>query len=350
MKRILTFAFALIALTACKKENNEPTNTGDAESGADNLILVANEGPFQSGSGTITRINITSGDVEQEVFQNTNGFPLGNIVQSTQVHDNQIYVMVNNSSKIEVVEYPGFTSTATINGLGQPRYMVTNESTGYVSDYTDNGVHVIDLESNSVSTTISTGNGPDDLLVYGDKLFVANSGGFGTDNRVSVIDLNSNSVMAQIEVGDNPHALEMDNQGNLRVLCRGVSDWQEPENDTPGALVTIDVQSLSVTQTMAFGSQDQHPSHLTTDDNGHSLYYLLNGAIYRLESTETELPNNALVAGNFYSLWSHPEAQNLIATDAMDYQSDGEVYLFDWGGNQEAVFDAGVIPSHVLPL
>lgn len=348
MKHVLLIVIAIALFMGCKKEEQTPEDNSFGNSG--HQILVSNQGNFGSGTGTISRINLSNGENGHELFQAANDFPLGNVVNATYVYNDKVYAMINNAQKIEVAQYPGFTSTATIDGLGEPRYMVAHNGVGYVSDWVLEGLHVIDLSSNSVTTTISTGAGPEQMLIHGDELYVANSGGGGTDNRVSVIDLSTQTLITQIEVGDNPNSIVLGNDGNLHVLCFGISDWNNAENDTPGSLVTINPDNHSVISELAFESTNQHPSFLVSDASGNQFYYLLNGSIFNVEANAEALPNEPLVQGNFYGLAYHLLAQSILAADPLDYQSDGKVFVYDLEGTEQAEFSVGMIPQHILPL
>lgn len=347
-KLLLLFTFASIAFVSCKKDDPDPVIVPHGNPG-DPLVLVANEGAFGSGYGTVSRLNLSSGVIENELFYNVNGYPLGNVVHSVQVHQDKAFVMVNNSEKVEVVDYPSFTAVHTIENLGEPRYMVTHSGKGFVSDWGIGGVHVVDLDSYEVTGTIATGAGAEAMLIHNGLLYVANSGGHNVDNRVTVVDPVTESVVTQIEVAHNPNSLVVDANGNIQVLCFGVWDWQNSENDTPGAVVEIDPETHQVTSFKSLGSTTLHPSDLTIDHTGENLYYLLNYHIYKMTIGD-EMPDNPLVSGNFSGLGYHHAAQTLVATESPDYTNNGNVYLFDENGNQEAVFEAGVGPGAVLPL
>lgn len=348
MKKLLILPVVFLLFFGCKKEDDQPDPPSFRYSG--HLVWLANEGMFQGGTGTISGINLSTGQEVHEIFENTNGFGVGNVLQSLCYHDDQIYAVVNNAQKIEVMQYPGFVSTGTISGLEFPRYMEVYNEIGFVSDWTVGGVQVIDLSSNSVESVIETGAGAENLLIHNEKLYVANSGGFGTDNRVSVIDCASSTLLTQIEVGDNPQSLVMGADGNMRVLCRGVQDWQQPENDTPGSLFVIDPNQDNVVGSFNFTEATEHPSNLVVDGAGNTLFFLLNSAIYKMDADATEFPSEPLVSGNFYGLGFHPEAQSLLATDAGTFDSDGTLNVFSPEGEEQTVFDTGIAPNFLLPL
>ena len=73
-------------------------------------------------------------------------------------HNDKYYIVVNNSSKIEIVNKTDFVSTGVIEGLAQPRYFLgIDNQKAYVSQWGANGLDgslaIIDLSDNSVTKT-----------------------------------------------------------------------------------------------------------------------------------------------------------------------------------------------------
>lgn len=341
----VTFLFG-----ACKKEEQNPVVPSTISGNADHQLVVANEGPFMSGTGTVSIINLTSGAVNQEVFQSTNSFPLGNIVQSTWRQDDQMFIVVNNASKVEVTDFPGMNSVATISGLSSPRYILTHSNTGYISDWGTGGVHIVNLDNHMVTGEITTGSGPDRMHIHNDHLLVVNSGGFDTDNRVSVINLNQQSLSEHITVSDNPNSIFTDADGNVRVMCGGVGSWPDPGAESAGSVWILNGSTYETIQTLIFPEATQHPSHLVANSAGTVFYFLMNGNIYEMGIDDETLPESPLISGNFYSLSYHKGADAILASDAADFQQNGKVYVFDSQGAETADFNVGVIPGHLLPL
>ena len=143
----------------------------------DNGYFVTNEGNFGTGNGSVSFID-ESGLVSNNVFEQTNSFSLGDVVQYMQIINDNAYIVVNNSSKIEVANIDSMTYIATINGLTSPRYILqVSQEKAYVSDWGIGGLHVIDLNTNSTISTINTGQGPEKMLLKGNKAYVCNVGG-----------------------------------------------------------------------------------------------------------------------------------------------------------------------------
>lgn len=93
--RTLFFSIFSILLLACTKENATPEpDNGKYESG----VMVINEGPFGSGTGTLDFYNRVTNTYETNIFEKVNNRPLGNIVQSYSKNANMGFVVVNNAN------------------------------------------------------------------------------------------------------------------------------------------------------------------------------------------------------------------------------------------------------------
>ena len=87
----------IIILSGCSKDNPDPTINGNYENG----YFITNEGNFGSANGSISYVD-EYGSATNDVFLSNNSFPLGDVVQSMSIINKNAYIVVNNSSKIEV--------------------------------------------------------------------------------------------------------------------------------------------------------------------------------------------------------------------------------------------------------
>lgn len=324
-------------------EEEETQLRGDYDQG----ILVSNEGPFGTGTGTVSFISENFETVNQAIYNQVNNDDLGNIVQSIGFNDDTAYIVANNSHQIKVVNRYTFEEIATITeGLNNPRYFIAIGDTGYVSnwgdpfDNNDDYIAVVDLNTNTVSSSIPVDFGPEKLGVSGTTLFVAHQGGYGQNNLVSVINSTNNEVSTTITVGDVPNSMQFVGT-NLWVLCGGNSSYTG--NETIGSLVKIDITTNEVSQTLQF-NLTEHPSHLSLNNN--TLYYSLNGAVYPFEVTDTELSSNSIIEGFFYFMTT--KDGKLYATDAGDFQSNGFLKVYDLTTFvEEQNIEVGIIPGGV---
>jgi hypothetical protein len=347
MKTVLSFISlfsSLILITGCIDKNNvTPSGTWA------NTVFIINEGPFQTGSGSVSAFNRESLEVTNNLFETVNGRPLGNIVQSMTIYKDKAYIVVNNSGKIEVVNLADFKSDTTIEYLVLPRYFIGfNDQKAYVSCW-DSTVKVINLIDYSIIASIQTGTGPDEMILAGDKLFVLNSGGFDTDSTVSVIRTDDDEPAVLIKVGDRPSGIQKDVNGNIWVLCSG-KGWNgfPAPGDSRGKLVCIDPVSFEIIKEIYFPDSENHPDNLIIDENGTKLYYSHPAGIFAFSVYALSLETLPLITGNamFYGLGYDKATKMVLATDPLDYAQNGWVFRFNAAdGAAVDSFPVGVIPN-----
>lgn len=338
---LLMALVAIISLTSCTKDDNT-RETGVFSNG----IFIVNEGPFQTGTGTITFFDPDSNLVEQDIFEKVNGRPIGNIAQSMTIYNGKGYIVVNNAGTIEVVDVATFKSEATITGLVNPSQMlVINSQKAYVSDWKGE-IAVVNLNTNTITKTITAGTGPDAMVKSGNYVYVANTGGFGIDSTVAVIDFTTDMVTKTIQVGDAPSGLVADASGRVWVLCKGkgYTGWSQP-GDTPGCIVRIDPVSLAVNYTYSFASTDVHPEKLVINKQKSLVYFLYNYGIYSFNITSSNATPEMISGRSFYSLGYENKTGYLYASDVKDYVSNGIVLRIkaDTGKTVDSI-QTGVIP------
>ncbi len=348
MKKVnLMLSIMIVAVVAtfnaCKKTDDpEPLPP------VDNRVFIVNEGPFQTGSGTIDVLYRDNNTIDHKIFEQVNGRPLGNIVQSITVYYDKAYIVVNNANKIEVVDSASFESIATIENIELPRYFLgIDETKGYVSAW-DNTVKVINLQNFQVEKSIPAGTGPERLLKYGDDVYVLNIGGMGNDSTVTVIDSKNDEVKTNFTVGGRPSGIVTDQNGNIWILCAGIgwNGWPAA-GDTKGRLVRYDPVLESIDKIVEFPFSDQHPDDLVISYLGTILYYNYIDGIYDFNIYSDELSYVPKVKRNtmFYGLGYDPQERYLYATDPVDYVQNGWIYRYSDNGVLVDSIQAGVVPG-----
>lgn len=333
-------AFVLL-MQSCK---DEPLPTPPNAYGTG--VFVINEGVFQGGTGTVTFINRTTLGVQQDVFAQANGRPLGNVAQTMASFGTQGLIVVNNANKVEVVDLKDFKSVGSIEGLALPSKIVVAANTGkaYVTEWMSFGspgrVSVIDIASRSVLRTIAVGEFPNAIALHNNRIYVANS----NENTVTEISLNADTVLRTITVGDRPNGFV--SQGNsLVVLCGGNPSWTGSE--TAGSIATITGNQVSIA---TFPAATFHPSNLTIHPNGNAVLYEVNGAIYSesLPVGANIVPANPVINRGFYHFSLDPTDGGLLyGTDGGDFSSNGWIYRYERNFALKDSIRAGIAPGYI---
>lgn len=344
----LSILAPLLFVIGCKKD--DPKTTPDTVRTYSSGVFITNEGPFGSGTGTISFYDRSNGSVTNDIFQTKNGYPLGNVVQSMEIFSGKGYIVVNNAGKIEVVDGASFASNGVITGLTYPRYFLgINSGKGYISEWGTGGVSgavkVVDLATKTISATINTGKGAEGMVKEGDYVYVACSGGFGNDSVVTVINAITNAFVTNINVGANPKSIKVDANGKIWVLSTGQWDPTYSFLIKTGKLVRIDALSNTVDLSLSFSSTVSQPSNMVINSGRTILYYSYLGKVYSHAITASTLNSTSTIDRNFYSLGIDPSNDYIYGSDAGDFSSNGKVIRHNSTGAVVDSFQVGVIPG-----
>lgn len=317
--------------------------------------FVLNEGAWGGGNASLSYYDKTNNTVTNDVFYNANNKRnLGDQAQSMTIHNSKGYIVVQNSSKIEVISADSLTSIATISvDIESPRYFIGySDAKGYVSDWGDGftgSVKVINLSTNQVSKTIATGKGTNQLMINDDKLYAVNAGGFGRDNTLVIIDTNTDTVIGTIEISDNPNSLRVDADGNIWVLASGHTEYDPNdfsvivEQSTKGSLTKLSA-SGEILKTFPF-SDLVSPKNLEISNDGSTLYYIYNASIYEMAISSSSLPSESFINKSYYGLAIDPVDGMIIGCEATSFSSAGNIDIYSSEGSLIDSHTVGIAPN-----
>jgi len=340
----LLISILAILFFSCSK-SEDATPTGKYSSG----VFISNEGQFQTGTGTVSFFNRESKTVENDIFQTVNSRPLGNILQSIEIHNNKAYLVVNNAKKVEVVQAWDFKEVGTIQGLEMPRYFIgIDDKKGYVSQWgaggVDGSVKVIDLQTNTVIKTIQVGKGAEKMLKVDNKVFVSCNGGFSSENRVFVIDTQKDEVSATISTPENPNGLALDANNKIWVTCNGRSQWNGTASVTvsPAQLIRINPNTNQIEQSFAFNLHGL--SNLAINAGKNVLFYSYNRRVFS-QNINSGLSANPLINRSFYGLGYDATTDMLYAAVAGNFSTNSKFIRFGVSGVAIDSMNVGIAPN-----
>ena len=345
-KTVFLVAISGFLFTSCESDNEPALPKG----AYDNGLLIANEGAFSGGTGTINFISDDYTVTEEKVYNKVNNENIGTILQSIGFNNDDAYLIANVGNKITVADR--FTMekiTEITSDLNNPRYIAFANGKGFVtnwgdgSDATDDYIAVIDASTNTIEATISISEGPEQIIANGNFLYVSHKGGFGSGNTVSVINAATNTVVTTILVGDIPDELAIDNSGNVLVSCEGKAETPWNPIEVLGSLVTINTATNEVSSTLNFAS-DFHPNSMVF--NGSNIYLSTSSSVYKMDEAATTIPTSAIINTTVYGISVNED--KIYVTDAKDYASNGTLKIFDAATNVELrEFTVGLIPVKI---
>lgn len=336
-------------------------------------FYLVNEGNMGSNKCTLDYFDYFTGLYARNFYAERNPNvikELGDVGNDIGIYGSKLYVVVNCSHKVEVLDSRTGTRLSQVD-IPNCRYVRFYRGKAYVSSYVGpvlidpdapkGAVYEVDTTSLKVTRKVSVGYQPEEMEIVDDYMYVANSGGYRVpnyDNTVSVIQMVDFKQVQQIPVGINLHRLKKDRYNKLWVTSRG--DYQS----RPSRMYVMDKRrgynQMVVTDTLPFGVSNMAI-------RGDSLYfYSTEWNNYTQSNTITygivDVRTKRLVSDNFitdgtdkeitipYGIAVHPETGDILVTDAKNYVSSGTLYCFDRQGRKKWSVRTGDIPAHITFL
>jgi len=306
-------------------------------------VLILNEGNFMWGNASLTHINPDNHEVTHDVFSRTNARPLGDVAQSAIIVGEEIWVIVNNSQKIERINRRNYKSIGSISSLQSPRYACfISMHKMYVTDLYANKIHILNPTNGTKSGEILCHGWNEELLYSNGHVYLCNV----KNNQLLQINASTNQIIDSISVGDAPRSIQKDSHGRIWVLCEG----NIPPQETAGSLYCIDANSHQVLKQFQFPNAQIHPSALCLSNTKNELLFLYNG-IFKMNIDSDVLPVSAYIPqGNrlFYSLSVQPQTGDIWVGDAGDYVQRGIVFRYS-DASKELIhsYETGIIPGKI---
>lgn len=360
----------LLLLAACRKDDNivppvVTSVTAPVHNGIQGFYLL-NEGNMGSNKASLDYFDYTTGIYKKNIYAEANPTAvkeLGDVGNDIRVYGGKVYAVINVSNKVEVFD------VATAKRIGQIevlncRYMAFANGKAYVSSYAGpvqldpnapiGFVAEVDTATLTVKRKVIVGYQPEEMAVAGNKLYVANSGGYrfpNYDRTISVIDLSTFTEIKKIDVAINLHRLKADDEGDLYVTSRG--DYYT----IPSSLYVIDTKTDTIKKNMGIAASGLWITGDTAYIYGSEYSYVTADwtITYSMMNvkTETILPGSFITDGTErsikmpYGVAVNPVSRQILVTDAKDYVSPGTLYCFDKTGKKKWSVTTGDIPGHI---
>ncbi|HQO50237.1 MAG TPA: DUF5074 domain-containing protein [Bacteroidales bacterium] len=343
---LLLFIVTVAMIFSCTKTPvDEPI---EYENKLGNGFYVLNEGNFTYGNASMSYYQSDSSKMLQQVFYNRNDVPLGDVAQGMTFWGDYAFVIVNNSGIVWAINAETAKIVSKLSGLHSPRYMIVIDANkSYISDFQMKGITVVNTSTLQAQGTILTGKTTERMVLYQDKVFVANWSNYNqtsTNNTIQVIDVIRDKLTDSIVVTKEPNSMVLDKFGKLWVLCSGGY-----LNEEQPALYKINTTNLAIESVFTFQNINSSPNQLTINASSDTLYFI-NNNIYRMPVDATSLPEHAFVDRknrNFYHLAVDPNTSEVLATDAGNYLQSGYVFRFKPDGTIIDSLAAGIIPGFI---
>jgi len=326
-----------LLLFACGKE--KPTDKPPIQL-TGNGVFITNEGNFLYGNASVSYYQKSLDELRLDLFSDANQLPLGDVCQSLFILEDKIFVVVNNSGKVEVVNKKDFKKSHTITGFESPRYFLpVSTNKAYVTDLYQNGVSVVNLQTFQKTGIINIPGWTENLEISNGNVFITNK----TNSKLYVLDAQSDQIKDSIQLVQDPNSMVKDKFGKIWVLCSGSTASNEGAR-----LYKVSPITLEIELELSFPNASDRASKLCMNGERDALFFYKNG-IYTAPITLTSLPDQALITGswgNFYGMGIDPLNGDIYVSDALDFVQRGRIFRYKNNGEFSKTFLAGIIPGH----
>ena len=357
----------LLLLASCREEVEifipEEVEVTQPEYTSVTGFYLLNEANMNSNDCSLDYYDYAHGRYMRNIYATRNPRAvkdLGDVGNDIGIYGSRLYAVINCSNKVEVMDL----RARRIGQVDVPncRYIKFHGGYAYLTSYAgpvaaafDGYVAKIDTATLQVVDTCVVGFQPDQLDIVGDKIYVANSGGYmvpNYENTLSVIDLHTFEEVERIPLAINLHLCQADHRGILWVSSRG--DY----GDNPSRLFAYDTRKHRLVQTL-----DVAVSNMWMD--GDSLYIIGNQwsnitqstvKSYAIVNTRTmqQVSDRFITDGTDaeiampYGIAVNPITKDIYVTDAKNYVTPGRLYCFGSDGVLKWDVLTGYIPAHFV--
>jgi len=365
MRRLYLILTAIVLLSACRKEDPVimPTSTKiEGATAYNGGFYLLNEGNMGSNKCTLDWYDGTATTYWKNIFPYRNPkvtMELGDVGNDLKIFDGKLWAVINCSNLVEVMDAETAVHIAQI-PIPNCRYAASDGRYVYVSSYAGEilsgpgdrlgYVARIDTKSLTVKDICEVGYQPEEIVILGKRLYVANSGGYNApdyDHTVSVIDLDSFTVVKTIDVAPNLHRM-CEISGRIWVSSRGnYADIAsaiyviDPDGDTAPA--RLDVRcggfAASADRVYAYGTE-----------GGKAVYSVLDASDGSLITDSFITDGTASQIRTPYGIAVNPDTGDILIMDATDYVTPGKLFCYSKEGKLLWKTTTGDIPSSIAFL
>lgn len=327
-------------------------------------LYILNEGTMGRNLATIDFFDYTRGEYRRNLFAERNpsvARELGDVGNDLQIYRGKLWAVINNSNLIEVMDARTLKHIALIS-VANARYITFGGDYAYISSYAgpvgidqnarQGKVIKVDVSNCRIVGECLVGYQPEELAIVGNKLYVANSGGYrrpAYDDRLSVIDLSSFSLIKHIPIAINLHRLRVDSRRQLWISSRGnyrdvLSDLYvfDPTTEQASSLgIACSDMAIVGDDLYAYGSR-------STEVKAPAEFVQLHIPTRQIKRSNFLQGLSTQTSFRPYGIAVNPELGHIFVADAGDYASPGRILCFSNRGELLWSTSAGVIPSRFV--
>ena len=378
---IINFAFLLSCRDDVKIVPMQRIDTGGhAEQSDIRGMYLLNEGNMGSNKASLDYLDLSAEDSTIRYLRNiyaernpSTVMQLGDVGNDAQIYGSRLWLVINCSNKVEVARAQDAVRIGQVD-IANCRYVTFAEGNAYVSSYVggqrdpgmptpQGSVYKVDTLTLQRLDSVSVGYQPEEMAIVGNRLYVANSGGYqammgsGYESTVSQVSLESMQVEREIEVAINLHHVKADRHGQLWVTSRGdyydspsCIYWLAPDSwgemQVQGRIDTPVSDLCIVGDSLYFYGQQWSEATMTST----LAYGIINVRTHELVGSQLFSAPEIQKMRMPYGIIVNPVHRDFYLMDAKNFVSSGELLHFLSDGTFDWKVRTGDIPAHAVFL
>lgn len=365
--------FAMTAmLSSCRHDDiifiPERVPVSSPEPSSVSGFYLLNSGNMGSNKATLDYYSYLTGIYTRNIYGEANPdvpMEMGDVGNDIAIYGSRIYVVVNCSNKVEVLDAASARRIGQID-IPNCRFIKFHNGFAYVTSYAGpveinehyrqrGYVAKIDTVSLTVTDRCLVGYQPDGIEIVANNIYVANSGGYMVPNyehTVSVIDIDSFSETERFDVGVNLSLLLADHEGKLWIASRG--DYI----DVVPRIYCYDTRKRRLVATLDVGASSMclHGDSIYAISNEWNEATMSRRSGYAIINTHSmeRVADSFISDGSEskikvpYCVAVNPVNGDIFVTDARNYVNPGYLYCFDKDGHAKWNVRTGDVPAGII--
>lgn len=340
-----------LSIFSCVKD--KPNKNGSIPDINDNpRVIIANEGVFNGGNASLSYIDLKTQKAYNDVYFAQNDRVLGDVFQSITGDNNNLYLVINNSNKIVIVDKKTFKYKSEIS-VSQPRYLcLIGNNKALVTSMYRSKLQVIDLNTNQITKEINLPYpNTEGMVALNNKVYICP---WNTQcNYIYQFDIATERVEDSIYIsGYAPTQAIADKNNKLWVFAGN------PHLNIQASITQLDPNNKQILKQFTFNGSEEiikpvfnpgkdafyylavmYSSNSATDYNG----------LYRMSIDATQTPAEALVKAQalqyFWGLGVNPDNGNIFLGDPKGFIQSGTVSEYTEQGILKNTYTVGLGPG-----
>ncbi|MEG1999351.1 MAG: YncE family protein, partial [Bacteroidales bacterium] len=310
-------------------------------------FYLLNEGNMGSNKASLDFMDYRTGTYQRNIYAERNPNvvkELGDVGNEVRIYRDKLYVVVNASHKVEVLDAVTGVSIKHID-IPNCRSLAFDDENAYVSSYVapigvdtdvkEGAVYRIDINSLQITGNVKVGYQPEEMVAKNGFLYVANSGGYRLpdyDNTISTIRLSDFEQIKKTPVAINLSLLREDKYGKLWLLSRGnykdiPSILYRLTVATSGDITAIENTGIPCSNFAIGGDKlylynTQWVNNTPSDEIAYRVVDVLQGVVINESFISDGTASNIKVP---YGITVNPSTGDVIICDAKNYVSSGTI-------------------------